>query len=101
MLRPIAAAAASLMRKAQETVYCKATDLGGGRPATPRREGAFPSSYPLARETAPFGVTVNVLASGLMLTSMTAEKCLAAPERYFSRVSLGRFGEVEKAATAS
>jgi 3-oxoacyl-[acyl-carrier protein] reductase len=62
--------------------------------------GVVSFTVSLARETAPLGVTANVLAPGLMFTDMSADKYLAAPERYLPRVPLGRFGEVEEVAAA-
>jgi len=63
--------------------------------------GLVSFSISLARETAPLGITVNILAPGLMMTDMAADKYRAAPERYLSRVPLGRFAELEEVASAA
>jgi len=54
----------------------------------------------LAREVAPYGITVNALAPGLMVTDMTEKKYLANQEKYLARIPLGRFGETDEIADA-
>ncbi len=54
----------------------------------------------LAREVAPYGITVNALAPGLMVTEMTEKKYMASKEKYLSRIPLGRFGETDEIADA-
>lgn len=54
----------------------------------------------LAREVAPYGITVNALAPGLMVTEMTEKKYMANKEKYLSRIPLGRFGETDEIADA-
>jgi 3-oxoacyl-[acyl-carrier protein] reductase len=63
--------------------------------------GLVSFSVSLARETAGLGITVNTLAPGLMMTDMAADKYKAAPERYLSRIPLGRFAELEEVAAAA
>jgi 3-oxoacyl-[acyl-carrier protein] reductase len=55
----------------------------------------------LARETAGLGITVNALAPGYMLTDMMAEKLAAGPERYLTRIPVGRLGSLEEVAAAA
>lgn len=54
----------------------------------------------LAHEVAPYGITVNALAPGLMVTEMTEKKYMAKKEKYLSRIPLGRFGETNEIADA-
>jgi 3-oxoacyl-[acyl-carrier protein] reductase len=54
----------------------------------------------LAREVAPYGITVNALAPGLMVTEMTEKKYMARKDQYLSRIPLGRFGETDEIADA-
>jgi 3-oxoacyl-[acyl-carrier protein] reductase len=63
--------------------------------------GIVSFSVSLARETASLGVTVNVLAPGLMMTDMAADKYRAAPEKYLPRIPLGRFAELDEVAAAA
>jgi 3-oxoacyl-[acyl-carrier protein] reductase len=55
-------------------------------------------SISLAREVAPHGITVNVVAPGLMKTDMTAERLERNSERYLATIPLNRFGETEEIA---
>jgi 3-oxoacyl-[acyl-carrier protein] reductase len=54
----------------------------------------------LAREAAPYGITVNAVAPGLMVTEMTEVKFMRDREKYLARIPLGRFGETEEIADA-
>ncbi len=54
----------------------------------------------LSREVAPYGITVNALAPGLMVTEMTEKKYMAQKDKYLSRVPLGRFGDTDEVADA-
>lgn len=54
----------------------------------------------LAREVAPYGITVNALAPGLMVTEMTEKKYMAKKEKYLARIPLSRFGDTAEIADA-
>jgi 3-oxoacyl-[acyl-carrier protein] reductase len=60
--------------------------------------GMISFSVSLAREVAPYGITVNALAPGLMVTDMTEKKYLTNKDKYLARIPLGRFGETEEIA---
>ncbi len=53
----------------------------------------------LAREVAEQGVCVNCVAPGLMYTEMVAAAVDADPEKFNSRVPLGRLGQTEEIAS--
>ncbi len=54
----------------------------------------------LSREAAGAGVTVNAVAPGYMHTDMMAEKLAAGPEKYLSRIPVGRLAELDEVAAA-
>jgi len=60
--------------------------------------GVISFSTSLAREVAPHGITVNVVAPGLMVTKMTAERLEKNREKYLENIPLRRFGETEEIA---
>jgi len=60
--------------------------------------GIISFTVSLAREVAPYGITVNALAPGLMLTEMTTEKFTRNREKYLARIPLGRFGNTAEIA---
>ena len=62
--------------------------------------GMISFTVSFAREVAPYGITVNALAPGLMVTDMTEKKYLANTEKYLARIPLGRFGETAEIADA-
>ncbi len=62
--------------------------------------GMISFTVSLAREVAPYGISVNALAPGLMVTEMTEEKYMKNKEKYLARIPLNRFGETEEIATA-
>jgi len=57
-------------------------------------------SRALAREVASRGITVNVVAPGMIETDMTAHLEQSAREAMFSQIPLGRLGTVEDVASA-
>ena len=57
-------------------------------------------SRALAREVASRGITVNVVAPGMIETDMTAHLQESAREAMFSQIPLGRLGAVDDVASA-
>jgi 3-oxoacyl-[acyl-carrier protein] reductase len=60
--------------------------------------GVISFSISLAREVAADGIAVNVVAPGLMITKMTADRLNANRDKYLSRIPVGRFGETSEIA---
>jgi 3-oxoacyl-[acyl-carrier protein] reductase len=52
----------------------------------------------LARECARYGIAVNAIAPGFMLTNMTAERLEAKRDKYLATIPLRRFGETAEVA---
>ena len=62
--------------------------------------GVISFSISLAREVARDGISVNVVAPGLMITKMTEERIKVRRDSYISRIPFGRFGETSEIADA-
>jgi 3-oxoacyl-[acyl-carrier protein] reductase len=60
--------------------------------------GTISFTISLAREVAQYGITVNAVAPGLMMTKMTADRLKTKREHYISRIPVGRFGETSEIA---
>lgn len=60
--------------------------------------GVISFTFSLARELGKYGINVNVIAPGMMMTEMTRERLLANKEKYLSNIPLNRFGEIEEIA---
>ncbi len=60
--------------------------------------GIISFTFSLARELGPYGITVNSVAPGYMLTELTRDRYLANKEKYLSDIPLGRFGELNEIA---
>jgi 3-oxoacyl-[acyl-carrier protein] reductase len=62
------------------------------------KAGIIGLSRSLAKELAPFGIRVNVVAPGFIVTDMTAALAAKLKDRALERIALGRFGEPEDVA---
>lgn len=62
------------------------------------KAGVIGFTISLAREVAKHGINVNAVAPGLMYTDMVAAAIDADPQRFNSRVPLGRIGTTEEIA---
>lgn len=60
--------------------------------------GVISFTYSLAREVGRYGINVNAIAPGMMMTEMTRERLLANKEKYLSNIPLNRFGEIDEIA---
>jgi 3-oxoacyl-[acyl-carrier protein] reductase len=65
----------------------------GHAPYDASKGGLISFSASLAREVAPLGIAVNVVAPGMMYTDMTADTLRANEERYLARIPLGRIAD--------
>lgn len=72
--------------------------LSGKSPYDVSKGGIVTFTVALAREMAPYGVGINAVAPGLVLTDMVAELINKDPEKYLNRVPLGRIAEPEEIA---
>lgn len=64
------------------------------------KAGLFGFSYSLAKEVAPEGIRVNVVAPGFVETEMTSKVSQRSREAIISSTLLGRFGRAEEVAAA-
>jgi 3-oxoacyl-[acyl-carrier protein] reductase len=70
-----------------------------GKSAYDASKGAIVAfTVSLAREMAPHGIAVNAVAPGLMYTEMLAPYVDAEPEKFASRLPIGRLGRTEEVA---
>ena len=60
--------------------------------------GIISFSTSLAREVAPYGITVNTVAPGLMITKMTAKRLENNKKKYLVNIPLGRYGKTSEIA---
>lgn len=65
----------------------------GHAPYDASKGGVISFTISLAREVARYGITVNAVAPGMMVTEMTAKTIEANHEKYLARIPLGRIGE--------
>lgn len=63
--------------------------------------GVISFTFSLAREVGKYGINVNAIAPGMMMTEMTRERLLANKEKYLSNIPLNRFGEIEEIANVA
>ena len=52
----------------------------------------------LAKEVAKYGINVNAVASGLMITKMTRERFVANKEKYLATIPMGRYADTKEVA---
>ncbi len=62
------------------------------------KAGVVAFTVSLAQEVAQYGILVNAVAPGMVLTEATAETLTVNAERYRQRILLGRVGEAEEVA---
>jgi 3-oxoacyl-[acyl-carrier protein] reductase len=70
----------------------------GHAPYDASKGGMVSFTVSLAREMAPYGICVNGVAPGMMLTEMTKETLTKNEEKYLNRIPLHRIGTVEEVA---
>jgi 3-oxoacyl-[acyl-carrier protein] reductase len=70
----------------------------GHAPYDASKGGIVSFTISLAREMAPYGICVNGVAPGMMLTEMTRETLTKNEEKYLNRIPLHRIGTVEEVA---
>ena len=70
----------------------------GHAPYDASKGGMVSFTVSLAREMAPYGICVNSVAPGMMLTEMTKETLSKNEEKYLNRIPLHRIGTVEEIA---
>jgi 3-oxoacyl-[acyl-carrier protein] reductase len=70
----------------------------GHAPYDASKGGIISLTVSMAREVARYGIAVNAVAPGMMLTEMTAKTLEANREKYLSRIPLGRIGNTSEIA---
>ncbi|MBW8034469.1 MAG: 3-oxoacyl-ACP reductase FabG [Planctomycetes bacterium] len=70
----------------------------GKSPYDASKGGIVTFTVALAREMAPYGVGINAVAPGLVMTDMVAELINKDPEKYLNRVPLHRIAEPKEIA---
>jgi 3-oxoacyl-[acyl-carrier protein] reductase len=70
----------------------------GHAPYDASKGGVVSFTVSLAREVARYGIAVNAVAPGMMLTEMTAETLKANAEKYLARIPLGRIADTAEIA---
>jgi len=70
----------------------------GHAPYDASKGGIVSLTVSMAREVARYGIAVNAVAPGMMLTEMTAKTIEANRENYLARIPLGRIGNTSEIA---
>lgn len=70
----------------------------GHAPYDASKGGIVSLTISMAREVARYGIAVNAVAPGMMLTEMTAKTLEANREKYLARIPLGRIGNTSEIA---
>lgn len=70
----------------------------GHAPYDASKGGMVSFTVSLAREVARYGIAVNAVAPGMMLTEMTAKTIQSNQDKYLARIPLGRIGTTEEIA---
>jgi len=70
----------------------------GHAPYDASKGGIVSLTVSMAREMARYGIAVNAVAPGMMLTGMTAQTIQANQEKYLARIPLGRIGDTAEIA---
>ncbi len=70
----------------------------GHAPYDASKGGIVSLTVSMAREVARYGIAVNAVAPGMMLTDMTAKTLEANREKYLARIPLGRIGDTSEIA---
>jgi 3-oxoacyl-[acyl-carrier protein] reductase len=60
--------------------------------------GLISLTISMARELAAYGIAVNAIAAGCILTEMSQERFLQNKERYLNAIPMGRFGTTDEIA---
>lgn len=60
--------------------------------------GIISFTISLAKEVAKYGINVNAIASGLMITKMTRGRFVANKEKYLATIPLGRYADTQEVA---